>query len=332
MALELSIAFQADRRPADYAWLAQLVDGYAFDRVSVYNDLFYQPALGPLLWMAPHLRRARLGPAALNPYLVHPVELAWSGGAARPGHEGSRVPRADPWRVAGERSASAPSGRSPRCVRQCSSSGPCSKGGTMASPVRSTGGAGARLRYAPPRGRVPIVLGTWGRTTARLAGELADEIKVGGSANPAMVPYLAPSIAAGTASAARPPGSVGICLGTVTVVDADRELARARARQALALYLPVVAPLDPTVTDRDWLARVKSLAAQDDADGIARLIDDDVLDRFAFAGDPVSIVAQVEALRAAGASRVEFGTPHGATDPTTGIGLLGKQVLPNIQR
>jgi 5,10-methylenetetrahydromethanopterin reductase len=191
---------------------------------------------------------------------------------------------------------------------------------------------GARLRYAPLRGNVPIVLGTWGTATARLAGELADEIKVGGSANPAMLPYLAPSIAAGTASAARPPGSVGICLGTVTVVDADRELARARARQALALYLPVVAPLDPTVTDRDWLARLKSHAAREDADGIARLIDDDVLDRFALAGDPASIVAQVEALVAAGATRVEFGTPHGATDPATGIRLLGEHVLPNIQR
>ena len=30
----------------------------------------------PLLLMAPYLRSAQVGPAALNPYLVHPVEIA----------------------------------------------------------------------------------------------------------------------------------------------------------------------------------------------------------------------------------------------------------------
>ena len=45
--------------------------------VSVYNDLMFQPALGALLWMAPYVHGARrIGPAALNPYLVHPVEIA----------------------------------------------------------------------------------------------------------------------------------------------------------------------------------------------------------------------------------------------------------------
>jgi 5,10-methylenetetrahydromethanopterin reductase len=330
--VELSIAFQAERRPADHAALAQLVDGYAFDRVSVYNDLFYQPALGPLLWMAPHLRRARLGPAALNPYLVHPVELAGQAALLDLATNGraylglTRGAWLGTLGISSERPLTAL--REAVLIIRALLEG--REEGVAGRVYRLA--PGARLRYAPLRGRVPIVLGTWGRATARLAGELADEIKVGGSANPAMVPYLTPSIAAGAASAARPPGSVGICLGTVTVVDADRELARVRARQALALYLPVVAPLDPTLTDRDWLARLESLAAQDDAEAIARLIDDDVLDRFALAGEPSSIVAQVEALLAAGATRVEFGTPHGATDVGTGIRLLGEQVVPNVQR
>src|SRR5919112_1578856 len=63
--IQTSIAFQTNKTPAEYAALAHLVDGYGFDVVSVYNDLLFQPALGPLLWMAPHLSRATLGPAAL---------------------------------------------------------------------------------------------------------------------------------------------------------------------------------------------------------------------------------------------------------------------------
>src|SRR5207248_9137275 len=70
------VALQGDKTPAEYVAQAQLIDRYAFDVVSVYNDLFFQPAIGPLLTMAPHIHRAMLGPAALNPYTLHPVEIA----------------------------------------------------------------------------------------------------------------------------------------------------------------------------------------------------------------------------------------------------------------
>ena len=60
---EASIAFQTDKAPAAYLALGELVDRYDFDAVSVYNDLFFQPALGPLLHLARVVTRARLGPA-----------------------------------------------------------------------------------------------------------------------------------------------------------------------------------------------------------------------------------------------------------------------------
>ena len=46
--LRFSIALQGDNPPEEYVAQAQLIDRYAFDVVSVYNDLFFQPAIGPL--------------------------------------------------------------------------------------------------------------------------------------------------------------------------------------------------------------------------------------------------------------------------------------------
>jgi 5,10-methylenetetrahydromethanopterin reductase len=158
-----------------------------------------------------------------------------------------------------------------------------------------------------------------------MAGEVADEIKIGGSANPAMVGVLRPALAAGSRQAGRDPDAVGICLGAVTVVDQDRRAARPRARREVAPYLPVVAGLDPS-TDPAWLARIKAADARGDVDAVIRDISDDVLDRFAFAGTPADLVRQVEAIAQAGATRVEFGTPLGA-DPVAAIGLLGDYVL-----
>ena len=47
-----------------------------FDAVSVYNDLLYQPAWLPLLEIARATHRVALGPAAVNPFTCHPVNIA----------------------------------------------------------------------------------------------------------------------------------------------------------------------------------------------------------------------------------------------------------------
>jgi 5,10-methylenetetrahydromethanopterin reductase len=329
--LALSIAFQTDKTPSEYEALAMLVDGYGFDVVSVYNDLLYQPALGPLLLMARYLTRTRIGPAVLNPYTVHPLELA--GQAAlldmvSQGHAYLGLGRGA-WLDALGLETRRPVDtlrEAVLLVRHVLARRPEPFDGEI-----FTLAAGLTLRYRPLRSRVPIMIGTWGPRTARLAGEVADEIKIGGTANAAMAGHLRPFVEAGLARAGRRPGSVGICLGAVTVVDEDRETARALARREVALYLPVVAPLDPSVTDREWLDRITSAAGRGDYDAVARDISDEVLDRFAFAGDPSDVVRQVEAVAEGGATRVEFGTPHGV-DPVRGIKLIGERVLPALRR
>jgi 5,10-methylenetetrahydromethanopterin reductase len=329
--MDLSIAFQTNKTPGEYESLAMLIDGYGFDTVSVYNDLLFQPALGPLLMMAKYLTRTRIGPAVLNPYTVHPLEIA--GQAAlldmvSEGHAYLGLGRGA-WLDALGIETSRPLQTLREAVLLVRH--------LLAGKAEPFEGevfklaAGMALRYRPIRARIPIMLGTWGVQTARLAGEVADEIKVGGSANPAMGGRLRPHIEAGLAAAGRRAGSVGICLGAVTVVDEDREAARALARREVALYLPVVAPLDPTVTDREWLDRITGAAARLDYAAVERDISDEMLDRFAYAGRPEDIVRQVEALAAAGVTRVEFGTPHGI-GATHGIMLLGQYVLPALRR
>lgn len=331
MQFTFAIAFQSNKTPAEYEGLAELVDAYGFDTVSVYNDLLFQPALGPLILMARKLRRANVGFAALNPYTAHPVEIAGqaamldsaSGGRAYLGlvrggwleQVGIEVKR--PLQTLRE---------TVLVVRHLLE--------RRAEPFEGSVfrlAAGATLNYAPLRARIPIMIGTWGKQTALMAGELADEIKIGGSANPAMVAHLAPSLREGERVAGRPAGSVGVCLGAVSVVDEDRARARAYVRREAALYLAIVAALDPTLGDPDWLARVQALDARKDYAAIATMISDDMLDKFAIAGDPPDVIRQVEAMIAGGATRVEFGTPHGI-DSATGIRLIGERVLPHFGR
>jgi 5,10-methylenetetrahydromethanopterin reductase len=57
-------------------------------------------------------------------------------------------------------------------------------------------------------------------------------------------------------------------------------------------------------------------------------IPDELLARFAFAGRPAA--EHVAAVFEAGASRVEFGSPHGRTD-VYGVELIGEKVLPAVR-
>jgi 5,10-methylenetetrahydromethanopterin reductase len=312
MTLRFGVALQGDKTPQAYVAHALLINEYAFDVVSVYNDLFFQPAIGPLLVMAPHIHGMQLGPAALNPYTLHPVEIAGQIAFLDQATHGraylglARGSWLDQVGIAQERPLA-----------------------TLRNAILTIKRllAGEKLRYRPFRAEVPITLGTWGPRAAAMAGELADEVKVGGSANPAMATYLAPFIRKGERASERPPRSVGLCLGAVTVVAEDRATARLKARQELALYAPVVASLDPSLKDEPWVERIAS--AHDPA-AVANLIPDEALDRLAFAGTPANIVRQVEDLARAGVGRVEFGTPHGL-DPLEGIRLLGERVLPSFR-
>jgi 5,10-methylenetetrahydromethanopterin reductase len=186
--------------------------------------------------------------------------------------------------------------------------------------------------YRLPAARVPVLIGTWGKKLAQVAGELADELKVGGSCNPLVVNHLQEAIAKGEKIVGRTPGTVRIVMGAVTVVDKDRFAARKIARREAALYLPVVAALDPTIEIEPALVdRIQRLVNLGDLEQAGGLISDDLLDMFAFSGNPSDIIEQAYRLYEAGVSRVEFGTPHGI-DSHAGIDLLGKIVVPEIRR
>ncbi len=160
---------------------------------------------------------------------------------------------------------------------------------------------------------MPLLVGTWAPRLAAFAGETADELKVGGSANADLVPKVR-EWAGGE--------RVGIVLGAVTVVDEDRSRALAAARREVAMYVDVVGARDPTTPlEPELLRRVGALVASGDHAAAGALIPDDVLTRFAFAGTPADVAAQAEAVLDAGALRVDFGTPHGI-DERHGVELL----------
>jgi 5,10-methylenetetrahydromethanopterin reductase len=326
-----SIAFQTDKPLAAYGPLAAQVEAVGFDGVTVYNDMLYQPAWLPLLEIARATRRVRIGPAAVNPFTCHPINIAGHMALIDEAAQGraylglARGSWLDYVGIYPKQGATALA-EAFACIRhllQRSREPFHGKVFTLAG--------GDTLRWSIPRSDIPFLLGSWGPRTIEACIDQIAEIKIGGAANPDVVPFFRDSLhRAGQGQAGRP-NDVGIVVGAVTVVDRDGAAARAKARREVALYLPVVAELDPTLQiEPELLARIRAAASRYDFDEAAALISDELLQRFAFAGTPDEVAGQAHALYAAGATRVEFGTPHGLT-AAEGLRLLGEQVLPALR-
>jgi len=299
-AIEFGVGLQGDRHLSEYAGLGRLAEDLGFDVVTAFGDVGYLPPVTVLLRVASATRRVRLGPSCLNPYTTHPVEIAGQIAALEAAAQGraylglARGAWLDRLGVAQTRPLRAI--REAAAVVEALLSG---EAGGYAGEMFSLE-PGFRLHQPLPQRKIPLLIGGWGPRTVALAGEIADELKVGGSANPDLVPIMRERL--GTSSTTR------IVMGAVTVVDHDGRAARERARAAVGMYFDVVAAFDPTLRARP------------------AVITDELLDRFAFAGTPEAVARQVQALLDAGVARVEFGAPFGL-EAEAGLRLLGAEVV-----
>jgi 5,10-methylenetetrahydromethanopterin reductase len=291
------IGMRADPSPAESARLGRLAEELGFDVVSVFGDLGDPPPMPALLAIAAATNRVTLGPACLNPYTMRPVEIAGAMAdldAASNGRAYLGLARGAWLETIGV---------------------------AQPMPVRTIRDAAAFVR-SRLGSHLPLLIGSWGPETVTMAGEIADELKVGGSANPGIVPVMRERLDAGAARAGRPAESTDIVLGAVTVVDHDGGAARRWARTAVAKYFEVVASLDPTLRlPAGLMEQVRGSLARGDAAGAGEAIPDELLDRFCLAGTPEEVSRHVRLVLTSGASRVEFGQPFGL-QPDEGLRLL----------
>ena len=217
MRKQTSIAFQSDKTAARYVALAKLVDEYDFDVVSVYCDAPYHPSYGVLILMAPHIHRARLGPAVVPPARIHPIDIAANTALlADIAHGGVYVGLArGAW--LGDH-AITEADRPLTAIREAVDiiryllSG--RSGGYQGSVYQVA--PHVRAPYPLPESPIPLMIGTWGEKLAGIAGEVADGVKVGGTANPDLAAVIRGYVNAGERTAGREMGTVRLVAGSVS--------------------------------------------------------------------------------------------------------------------
>jgi 5,10-methylenetetrahydromethanopterin reductase len=330
--LKFSLRFNNDLPAADYIRLAQAAENAGFNQFWVSDDLFLRSALVILTAVAQATERIEVGTCILNPYTLHPAEMAMaaatldelSGGRFNLGLSAGAGDflhwvgiEQDKPRTAVVETVEA--------INGLLSGERVPLDGQF---VRWTDEA--YLRFQPLR-RVPIYVGAMSPRMLRTIGEIAD----GGL--PLLFPpehyrNVMPHIRAGAHAAQRNMDNLDIAACIWCSVSEDRAAAEAVLREKIAYYghaMSTTILQQLGLTRADFAEIERAVMAENDLARAQALVTDAML-KIGIVGTASDMIPRLENLVDLGVRHLSFGPPLGP-DPLAAIEMLGRDVLPHFQ-
>jgi 5,10-methylenetetrahydromethanopterin reductase len=329
--VRFSIRLNNDLPVSAYPRLAVAAEAHGFDQFWVSNDLFLRSAPVVLAAIANATSRIQLGTCILNPYTVHPAEIAMIAATLDELSHGRIVlglaaGAADflGW-VGLEQTRPLTTVLETVAVLKRLLSG---------ESVRFEGEAltgwtdRAYLRF--PARPVPIYLGAMGPRMLRAIGEVAD----GGL--PLLFPpehyeTVAGYVGEGARAAGRSLDELDLAACVWCSVADDREPAEAVLRDKIAYYGHALGPLiyERLGVSRVAFAPIERALQQDRDPARARALVTPAMLKIGLVGTPRDLIPRLERLVELGVCHLSFGPPLGP-DPLAAIEALGRDVLPHF--
>jgi 5,10-methylenetetrahydromethanopterin reductase len=330
--MRFSLRLNNDLPLPEYITLAQLAELHGFDQFWVSNDLFLRSAPVILSAVAAATREIEIGTCILNPYTIHPSEIAMLA-ATLDELSGCRfnlglASGAADFLKWVDLSHSQPLAAMRETIVAIRALLAGDRAVITGKFLRWSGEA--YLRFKAPR-VTPIYLGAMGPGMLRLAGELAD------GALPLLFPPehyfgVKPYLEEGLPKRADtlPPLDFAVCMW-VSLAE-DRTVARRALAEKVAYYGHTLGPLILDrlgLTTEDFAPIEQAVMVENDLDKACGLVDERML-KIGVVGRPEDLIARLEPLVEAGARHLSFGPPLGP-EPKAAIQLLGEQVLPHFR-
>jgi 5,10-methylenetetrahydromethanopterin reductase len=189
----------------------------------------------------------------------------------------------------------------------------------------------AHLDFSTCRPAVPVYVGAVNARMLRAAGMWADGVQLGAMVSPGYARWACEQIAAGASCAARDAANLDLASNVLVSVDADAARARAAVREVMAYYMHRVEPvvLSTSGADPQKIERVRVAVLEHGAEAGARLIDDELIDSFAAAGDPEHVAERLVAYLNSGIRGLLAWHVIGP-DRRRGMELLARVVRPRV--
>ncbi|MFN8379273.1 MAG: LLM class flavin-dependent oxidoreductase [Anaerolineae bacterium] len=329
--MRFSLRFNNDLPARDYPVLARAAEAAGFDQFWVSDDLFLRSAPVLLTTIALATERIHIGTCIVNPYTLHPAEMAMmaatldevSGGRFLLGLSAGAaeflkwvgIPQDKPRTTVVETT---------RALKQLFAGESAPMEGAA---LKWTDEAYLRFPSRP----IPIYLGALSPNMLEAIGAEAD----GGL--PLLLPpehydTVLPLIRAGADKAGRSLGELDLAACVWVSIDEDRAAAEDALREKIAYYGHAMSPLiweRMGVTRADFDPIEHAIMVERDTEKAKRLVTPDMLS-IGLAGRATELLPRLERLAERGVQHLSFGPPLGP-NPLNAIEILGRDVLPHFR-
>ncbi len=330
--MRFSLRFNNDLPAGDYPALARAAEAAGFDQFWVSDDLFLRS--GPVLLTAAALatERIQIGTCIVNPYTLHPAEMAMmaatldelSGGRFALGIASGAAEFLKWVGITPVKPRTAVT-ETVRALRRLFAGESAATEGEF---IRWSDEAYLRFRPTRP---IPIYLGATSPAMIETIGAEAD----GGL--PLLLPpeqfdAVLPLVRAGAARAGRTLDEIDLAACVWVSISDDRTAAENALREKIAYYGHAMSPMiwaRMGVTRADFDAIERAMMVERDPDKARSLVTPAMLS-IGLAGTPDELLPRLRWLTERGALHLSFGPPLGP-DPMAAIELIGREIMPHFR-
>jgi 5,10-methylenetetrahydromethanopterin reductase len=330
--VKFSLRLNNDRPVSEYIQLAQAAEAAGFDQFWVSDDLFLRSAPVILAAVACATHRIEIGTCIVNPYTIHPAEIAMmaatldelSGGRFNLGLSSGAADFLQWVGITPAKPRTAVLETVDAVNRLLSGQrAPCD--GQFLQ-WRSE----AYMRFTPAR-RVPVYLGAMSPAMLRAIGAVAD----GG------LPLLFPPehyanviayIREGAALAARDVSDIDIAACVWASVSENREAAQDALKEKIAYYGHALSPLilEQMGLTRDDFATIERAVMTENNIEKAKSLVTPAMMQIGIAGTTGDLIMRLERLVALGVNHISLGPPLGP-DLAAALAAVGRDVIPHFR-
>jgi 5,10-methylenetetrahydromethanopterin reductase len=330
--MKFSLRLNNDLAVSDYIRLAQRAESGGFDQFWVSNDLFLRSCPVILSAVAMVTRTIEIGTCILNPYTLHPAEIAMfaatldelSGGRFNLGLSSGSGDFLAWVGIAAEQPRTAVV-ESVQAIRQLIEGQRAERQGKF---LRWTDEA--YLRF-PARRRVPIYIGA---TSPKMLGEIG---RIADGGLPLLFPpehyqNIMPYIRAGAASAGRSLDDIDVAACIWCSISADDTGAEDALKEKIAYYGYALSPMileQLKLSRADFEPIAHAVMVENDLPKAKAMVTAPMM-RIGIAGTSQDLIARLETLVEMGVKHISFGPPLGP-DVDEAIQAIGRDVIPHFR-
>ncbi len=324
--MKFSIRLNNDLPVAGYVALARAAEAAGFDQFWVSHDLFWRSSPVILTAVALATETIELGTCILNPYTLHPSEIAMlaasldevSGGRFNLGISAGAE---EFMRWVGIE-YSKPLSTTRKAIEAIN--------GVLIGEQAACWQPEAYLRFGE-RKHIPVYLGATSPKMLGLAGELADGVL------PLLFPpehyaTVQPLVAAGAEKASRSIDDIDLAACIWCSISDDRAAAEEVLKEKIAYYIHALSGYlrDRLGLDEAELAGIeRAMMTERDPVKARSLVTPEML-KIGIVGTPRELIERLEGLVEMGVRHLSFGPPLGP-DPLEAVAAIGREVIPHFR-